>query len=438
MVGGGLAGLSCALYLQKYGAEVLLLERNDYLGGRTASWNQDGMLVESGLHRFLGFFSELPKLLKMAGIKPNDILFWEDEIIIMMKGQKPASFGLAPFFKPFKTIAGVLGNTHFLTPGDKFRLVKFFIKGMADCVRNPLAMDTMSISEYAKKHDIPDKLILRIIVPLSAGLFFLPPHEYSAFVFFGLFVPFVPRAYKARVGAFRGGMTNVMATPLGNQIAANGGIVMTGNPVERLLLSDNRVNGVSVEGKEYLADHVVLATSLAPAQRLLQQTFPTHPWFAPMFRLPTMPSVTLQLELSERATEKDRTTFAPETALGAFSEQSHSTFTHVPGRLSIILTPPEKFIDMPGQEILDYAIDDAERLGILLRDKILNYRVVIEPEEFYRLTPGSEKLKPSQETPISGLTLAGDYTKQKYLATMEGAVYSGKLAAKTTAKHLKC
>ncbi len=37
--------------------------------------------------------------------------------------------------------------------------------------------------------------------------------------------------------------------------------------------------------------------------------------------------------------------------------------------------------------------------------------------------------RPSQKTPISNFYLAGDYTKQKYLASMEGAVYSGKLAA---------
>src|SRR5690606_6315188 len=81
-----------------------------------------------------------------------------------------------------------------------------------------------------------------------------------------------------------------------------------------------------------------------------------------------------------------------------------------------------------------YVIKDAESIGIFLRDKVTSYRVVIEPMEFYRLTPGSEQLKPSQETPIPGLTLAGDYTKQKYLATMEGAVYSGKLAAKAVAE----
>ncbi len=37
--------------------------------------------------------------------------------------------------------------------------------------------------------------------------------------------------------------------------------------------------------------------------------------------------------------------------------------------------------------------------------------------------------RPTQRTPIKNFYLAGDYTKQRYLASMEGAVFSGKLAA---------
>ncbi|MEK1830445.1 FAD-dependent oxidoreductase [Priestia megaterium] len=32
-------------------------------------------------------------------------------------------------------------------------------------------------------------------------------------------------------------------------------------------------------------------------------------------------------------------------------------------------------------------------------------------------------MRPSQETPIKGLILAGDYTEQPYFATMEGATF---------------
>jgi len=60
VVGSGLAGLSCAYRLAAAGRKVLVLEASDVLGGRTASWVQDGMPVESGLHKFLGIYRELP------------------------------------------------------------------------------------------------------------------------------------------------------------------------------------------------------------------------------------------------------------------------------------------------------------------------------------------------------------------------------------------
>ena len=75
IVGGGLAGLACGIELSLQGREVLLLEQREVLGGRTSSWVEDGMPVESGLHRFLGFYQALPAILRKAGIDPDEILF---------------------------------------------------------------------------------------------------------------------------------------------------------------------------------------------------------------------------------------------------------------------------------------------------------------------------------------------------------------------------
>ena len=47
----------------------------------------------------------------------------------------------------------------------------------------------------------------------------------------------------------------------------------------------------------------------------------------------------------------------------------------------------------------------------------------------YKTVPDCEPCRPLQRSPIQGFYLAGDYTKQKYLASMEGAVLSGKLCA---------
>lgn len=60
--------------------------------------------------------------------------------------------------------------------------------------------------------------------------------------------------------------------------------------------------------------------------------------------------------------------------------------------------------------------------------------MVKTPLSVYEATAGRERYRPSQTSPIKNFFLAGCYTKQKYLASMEGATFSGKLAAKALAE----
>jgi 15-cis-phytoene desaturase len=43
------------------------------------------------------------------------------------------------------------------------------------------------------------------------------------------------------------------------------------------------------------------------------------------------------------------------------------------------------------------------------------------PRSVYAAIPGRNKFRPSQQTPIPHFTLAGDWTSQKFLGSMEGA-----------------
>lgn len=65
--------------------------------------------------------------------------------------------------------------------------------------------------------------------------------------------------------------------------------------------------------------------------------------------------------------------------------------------------------------------------------KLLKSAVVKTPLSVYEATAGREAYRPVQTSPISNFFLAGCFTKQKYLASMEGATFSGKLAAKALA-----
>jgi 15-cis-phytoene desaturase len=430
VVGGGLAGLSCGLELSSQGRGVLLLEAGPVVGGRTSSWNQDGMAVESGLHRVLGFYEAFPDFLRQAGIDVDDIVYWEDEAEIRLPdGQGEGVFGAAPLFRPFQSLLGILGNFRLLSLTDRLSLPGFFTAGLLEYFSNPTALDQVSVTAKARACGVTEDAIHKVLVPLTSGLYFLPPDRYSAYAFFGTLGPYLQRIYSLRVGAFLGGMTEVMAGPVAAAIERNGGAVRTRAEVTRLVMENGRVSGVEVRGQRIGAEHVVVAASLAPAQKILGPAVGHHPWFQPMLRLPSMPAVTIQMELDRPSMSIDRTTFGPGTVLASFAEQSRTTFRELPGRLSVILTPPERFLGMEPAEILEVTCRDAERLGVRVRDRLVRYRVIKLPADFYSLSPGNDHLRPPQETPIPGLTLAGDYTRQQYLATMEGAVVSGRRAA---------
>lgn len=431
VIGSGLAGLTTALEISERNKSVIVLEKNKYLGGRTSSWDENGMLVESGFHRHIGFYVEMPKILKKAGVDVDKIVQWEENIDIRIKNKKDtAVFGISPLFGPVDSLRGFMGNNHIFSVKDKVSIIRFFTSGFYDYKTNPDGLDRYSVKEYAEKHKVTDNVYNFLLIPLTAGIFFLPPERYSAKVLFGLFYPGFVRFYKLRIGGYLGGMTDILAKPIANKIKEFGGIVRTETHVEKLIMENEVVKGVLLnDGTIINADTVVVAADLGGAKRILSE-FEDYPSFQSMFQLPTMPAVTIQMEFDKPILPYDRTTFGPLTSLASFAEQSRSTFKHVPGRLSIILTPPEKFIDMESEAILKYVQHDAIQLGLDLETSLINYRVIRHAEDFYCLSPNHDWMRPSQKTSIKGLILAGDYTRQPFFSTMEGAVMSGLEAAK--------
>ncbi|WP_439626974.1 FAD-dependent oxidoreductase [Gemmata sp.] len=84
---------------------------------------------------------------------------------------------------------------------------------------------------------------------------------------------------------------------------------------------------------------------------------------------------------------------------------------------------------MEDGKILERAAVELDRIGVRLAGRVRAYRAVRHPHDFYALRPGSEALRPTPATPVPGVSLAGDYTKQPWVASMEGAVVSGERAA---------
>ena len=99
-----------------------------------------------------------------------------------------------------------------------------------------------------------------------------------------------------------------------------------------------------------------------------------------------------------------------------------------------MFAPAKDWIGRPDEEIIEATMGELHKLfpmhfGGDNPATLLKYKVVKTPLPVYKTTPGCQQLRPDQTTPIKNFFLAGDYTMQRYLASMEGAVLSGKLCA---------
>jgi 15-cis-phytoene desaturase len=428
VVGSGLAGLSCAIELLKNNRRVTVLESRSVLGGRTSSWVEDGMPVESGLHKFLGIYRALPGLLQEVGVNPNDILAWVDELEIHHPSGPNGRFTAAPYHHPLGTLASLFGNNELLPIGEKAKLAAFGTAGTTRCIKDPLEFDKLSLAEYAAQFGISQQVIARVLSTSTQAVLFLPADRFSAYAAFAPVVESMKHGLTMRLGAFKGGMTEVMINPIANGIMERGGTIRHSAAVQSVLVENGRVRGVRLEREDFEADAVVLAIPLKKAQELLREQFGAQDWVQPMLRLPSLSAATIQFELTEPLLENDRTNFSS-TGMCCFAEQSRTTFTHVPGRLSAILYPPGEFLNMVPHQVAERVYEDAESLGLPLRQCATRYRIVNHPHDFYAMEPGTEPLRPRQKTPVPGLAIAGDYTKQPFSASMEGAVLSGQMAA---------
>jgi uncharacterized protein with NAD-binding domain and iron-sulfur cluster len=62
---------------------------------------------------------------------------------------------------------------------------------------------------------------------------------------------------------------------------------------------------------------------------------------------------------------------------------------------------------------------------------VLDFAVTHEPRATFRAAPGTRRLRPGPQTDRAGLFLAGAWTETGWPATMESAVRSGVVAARS-------
>ncbi|MEI2582786.1 15-cis-phytoene desaturase [Scytonema sp. PRP1] len=451
IAGAGLAGLSCAKYLTDAGHTPIVLESRDVLGGLVAAWkDKDGDWYETGLHIFFGAYPNMLQLVKELGIE--DRLQWKEHSLIFNQPNNPGTYSRFDFPNlpaPWNGIAAILRNNDMLTWPEKIRFGIGLIPAMILGQRYVEKMDKYSWSEWMKKQNIPPRVEKEVFIAMSKALNFIDPDEISATILLTALNRFLQEKNGSKMAFLDGSPTERLCQPIVDYITERGGEVKLNAPLKEIVLNEDGtvkhfvIRGLNGEDYIETADLYVSAMSVDVMKVLLPAPWKKIEFFQKLEGLEGVPVINLQLWFDRKLTDIDNLLFSRSPLLSVYADMSNTCRGYANpdcSMLELVLAPAKDWIAKSEQEILQATLAELEKLfpdhfGGDNPAKLLKYHVVKTPRSVYTATPGRQQYRPSQVTPVANFYLAGSYTMQRYLGSMEGAVLSGKLTAQAIVRN---
>jgi uncharacterized protein with NAD-binding domain and iron-sulfur cluster len=197
---------------------------------------------------------------------------------------------------------------------------------------------------------------------------------------------------------------------------------------------DGRVEGVEREdGSVETADYYLTAVP----QDVLPELLPaavveSEPVFFNLRHMKTSPITGVHLWFDRTVMSEPFLTLMDSTTQWVFNKTKlYGGGSESGGQyLQLVISASYDLISRPRQEIIAMCLEEVR--GVLPRTReatLAKGTVVKELSATFSPSPGSDRWRPAQKSPLLGLFLAGDWTFTGWPSTMEGAVRSGYLAA---------
>ncbi len=444
IAGGGLAGLACAKYLVDAGHTPIVLERQSVLGGLVAAWkDEDGDWVETGLHAFFGAYPNMLQLLNELGIA--DRLQWKKHALIFNQPDKPgvlSRFDVPDIPAPWNVIVSILRNNDMLTWEQKIRFALGLLPAIVRGQQYVEAMDKYTLLEWLRQQGVDETVNTDIFIAASKALTFINPDEVSATVPLTALNRFLRERYGSKIAFLDGAPPERLCQPIVDYVTARGGTVRVNAPLKEIVLNGDGsvqhfvIRGLDGEPDEIIAaDAYVCAMSVDALKRLIPEAWHQDSFFQKLESLEGVEVINVQLWFDRKLTDVDHLLFSRSPLLSVYADMSNTCREYADpdkSMLELVLAPAKDWVGRSDQDIIAATLAELAKLfptQIPAPAKVLKAKVVKTPRSVYRATPGCQNHRPSQTTSVANFFLAGSYTYQEYLGSMEGAVLSGKLTA---------
>ncbi|MFZ3018591.1 MAG: hydroxysqualene dehydroxylase HpnE [Gallionella sp.] len=456
IIGGGYAGMAAAVELATQGIPVTVFESAKQLGGRARGVEYNGtqtpslqlsggttshstrlandtsqvagypmvgegnrplrgnrVMLDNGQHLLLGCYRETLRLIELVG---GDIE--KDFLRLPLQLDLHGHFSLqAPYLPaPLHLLAALL-KADGLSWSERIKAARFMLALRNMNFRLP---QDMTVAELLVKHGQDADLTLKLWEPLTIAALNTPIHKASAQVLLNVLRDALNRTRAdSDMLLPRLDFTELFPQRAAAYVERHGGEVLTSCGVEAIVPTDDGIELVTAAGTRRFS-HVVCAASPTVAARLLRPIPELESAVRQIEALEHQPIYTVYLQYPAHVA-------LPHPMLGLHRRTSQWLFDkgRIAGQRGLLASviSAEGIHQIMSQEALALKVVTELREEFGIADTPSWFKVIAEKRATFCCAPNLQR--PAQQTGLSRLWLAGDYTSGDYPATLEGAVQSG-------------
>jgi 15-cis-phytoene desaturase len=400
----------------------------------------------------------------------HDRLQWKVHKMIFAMQQLPGEFTTFDFIPgipaPFNFGLAILLNQKMLTLQEKLQTAPPLLPMLIQGQEFIDAQDELSVTQFMRKYGMPERINEEVFVAMAKALDFIDPDKLSMTVVLTAMNRFLNEDNGLQMAFLDGNQPDRLCQPMKEHVEARGGKINLNSPIKEIVTNDDgSVKHLQLRsGEIVVADEYVSAMPVDIVRRYIPEKWQNMPYFRQFDELEGIPVINLHMWFDRKLKAVDHLCFSRSPLLSVYADMSVTCKEYADpdaSMLELVFAPCSplaggnvNWISKTDEEIIDATMGELARLfpteiaadptwpatknqGPKGEARLRKYVVVKVPRSVYAAIPGRNKYRPSQKTPIDNFTLAGDWTSQKFLGSMEGAVLGGKLAAEVVAKKAK-
>jgi len=416
IIGGGLAGLSTAVFLADKNFKIKLIEASPKLGGRTYSFNytdQDSE-IDNGQHILMGCYNETFKYINLIGSK-NTLDFQPSlKVNYVSVGGKNHELKAFKNLYPLNLLYAFL-RFDVLKLIDRVSIIKLLISIKLDKYTKTEDQSVFNwlITNKQSKESIEKFWRILVVGTLNTTI-----DRASALIFIDIIRKmFFNGNSAATIVLPNKGLSSVFVEPAIKFIHERGGEISLSERVIKFV-SENKCLTEVITNKNHLKDFDFIVSAIPFFS--LQKIFSSKK-VEQNLNFKYSPILSIHIWLKK--------IFITEKFYGLINSKFDWVFNHG-AHITLVKSSADELINLDKNDLIKITGSELKKyFPIFNLSDILDYKIIKEKRATFIPTDDVVSSRKKIISPLTNLILAGDWTNTGLPATIEGAIKSGSLAS---------